>query len=578
MRRITTTFLCSIMIFLAAGRDLTDSIKNQLAIEQRNEIRAALFLELSEAYLTNKDSLSAGIMYAEKALDLAIESGDKVLLTRAYLKLGRLLKLDNRQIEAIEYFEKAITFSRSSGNNKLMVEAYFELGKLFNFKATYDEALNVLLKAREVSTSLEDKGLRADVINEIGGVHYNQKNYDKAYSYYRESLNIWLELKDSVNLAAAYNNIGEIHRLEGNGEQALSNYLKALEINKKYGNLVWASINHQNMGTVYLSQNSIEKAKDHFVRSHELASKAGDKERVASSLNSLGNFNLVIPDYAVAKNLFSEALNISREIGSIRNQLIALKGLSDVSAQLNDFADAYTYHKHYKKLSDSIFNLEAIQKLTQLDLQYQFKKERKIVEIRQQKRELKNILLISGLVFLLVIILLLYGRLRIQNKHSKLKHDHLELEKKHLQEELEFKNKELTTNVMYLVKKNELINSISENLIKSKKYFKKENQAIIDRVLLDLQSSVDKDIWKEFEIRFQQVHERFYRKLNARYPDLTANEKKLCAFLRLNMTTKEISAITRQSQNSIEVARTRLRKKLNISNKKISLVAFLSQI
>ncbi|MCD4747537.1 MAG: hypothetical protein K8R58_14675, partial [Bacteroidales bacterium] len=65
---------------------------------------------------------------------------------------------------------------------------------------------------------------------------------------------------------------------------------------------------------------------------------------------------------------------------------------------------------------------------------------------------------------------------------------------------------------------------------------------------------------------------------NNKFPDLTANEKKLCAFLRLNMTTKDISAITHQTSNSIEVARTRLRKKLNLSNKDINLVTFISQI
>ena len=60
------------------------------------------------------------------------------------------------------------------------------------------------------------------------------------------------------------------------------------------------------------------------------------------------------------------------------------------------------------------------------------------------------------------------------------------------------------------------------------------------------------------------------------HPNLTENEKKLCALLRLDMTTKEIAAITHQNPSSIEVARTRMRKKMNLSNTEINLNSYLS--
>ncbi len=184
---------------------------------------------------------------------------------------------------------------------------------------------------------------------------------------------------------------------------------------------------------------------------------------------------------------------------------------------------------------------------------------------------------------LIIVVLLFYlqrsksKRLRLEHEKSRLEHESLTLQKTKLEEELEFKNKQLATNVMYMVRKNELITLISEKLIKSKLSFKKENQVIIDEIIRDLQSSTEDDIWTEFEIRFQQVHNDFYDKLNARFPNLSANEKKLCAFLRLNMTTKEISAITYQSINSLTVARSRLRKKLNLDTDE-NLIAFLENI
>jgi len=135
----------------------------------------------------------------------------------------------------------------------------------------------------------------------------------------------------------------------------------------------------------------------------------------------------------------------------------------------------------------------------------------------------------------------------------------------------------LTTNVMYLLKKNELITNISEKLIRSKLDFKKENQMIVQEIINELKSSQDSDTWAEFEAHFTQVHTDFYKRLNETFPNLSANEKKLCAFLRLNMSTKDIAAITYQSINSITVARSRLRKKLNIEGEDVNLINFLSQ-
>jgi len=129
---------------------------------------------------------------------------------------------------------------------------------------------------------------------------------------------------------------------------------------------------------------------------------------------------------------------------------------------------------------------------------------------------------------------------------------------------------------MYNVQNTEQLNKIISKLVTHRMYFKKQNHVFIDNIIKDLRLCTNKNAWEEFEICFQDIHSDFYRKLEIRYPSLSINEKRLCAFLRLNMTTKEIASITQQSTNSIEVARTRLRKKLNLSNKDISLTSFIA--
>ena len=78
-------------------------------------------------------------------------------------------------------------------------------------------------------------------------------------------------------------------------------------------------------------------------------------------------------------------------------------------------------------------------------------------------------------------------------------------------------------------------------------------------------------------MRFVEVHKEFYEALNTAYPGLTPNEKRLCAFLRMNMTTKEISALTHQSVKSINMARFRLRKKMNMDHDE-NLISFLGNL
>jgi DNA-binding CsgD family transcriptional regulator len=142
---------------------------------------------------------------------------------------------------------------------------------------------------------------------------------------------------------------------------------------------------------------------------------------------------------------------------------------------------------------------------------------------------------------------------------------------------LDFKNKELTTNVIYLLKKNEFIINISDKLKKSRYDFKPENRKTVDDIIRELEQGSKGDVWKDFEVRFQEVHSGFYKRLNEQFPDLSPNELKLCSFLWLNMSTKEISTITFQSPKSINMARFRLRKKMGIKNYDI-LVTFLSQL
>lgn len=87
----------------------------------------------------------------------------------------------------------------------------------------------------------------------------------------------------------------------------------------------------------------------------------------------------------------------------------------------------------------------------------------------------------------------------------------------------------------------------------------------------------DKSInWDEFELHFQQIHTNFYKKLLKVHPQLSINERRLCAFISLNLSNKEISELTLKSTRSIEVAKYRIKIKLGLTAKQ-SIAGYLNQ-
>lgn len=166
-------------------------------------------------------------------------------------------------------------------------------------------------------------------------------------------------------------------------------------------------------------------------------------------------------------------------------------------------------------------------------------------------------------------------------KKSRLKDLELSLQSekvKLLNEQLNLKDKQLATQVMYSLQRNEMISNLVEKFQKLETDGNDNRKEGLGKILKDLEKNGQQDPWKEFEQRFQEVHSGFYERLMARFPDLTPNERRLCAFLRLDMSTKEISNLTGQSIKAITQARFRLRAKLGIENPDISLFEVLLQI
>ncbi len=555
---------------------LVDSLEQALFFTEDISEKIPLNLDLAKTYL--KDDPEKSLEYSDMAFKLASSINADEQRAIAYFYHGRALSDLYRRNEAIKSLTLAKDIFKGLGQDAWVANACYELGDVYKDKLDFKKSLHEFLEGLSIVKDLGNEEKLASFYNGIGGLYYDQTDFNSAFDYFKKSMLIWEKLGNKQGMAIQYNNLGEIYRFKGEFDRALSYYRKASSYNEEESNNMFLGINYDNIGNVFLSMGQYDSAEFYLEKSLDAAYLRDDDHLISLVNNSLGLLMLENKDYGLAADHFQKAFELADKNQLNDHKKDAAYGLSLVFAEKKDFKKALSYYKEYKSLNDSIINADNSGRITEIELNLQYENEQKLKELEQQKTHFTYILIALGLFGLIIILIMVYGRLMINIRHSKSKAVNLYLENKHLEEDIDFKNRELATNVMYLLRKNELINYISDKLMKAKGRFKSQNQPIIQEILLDLQSNINSEIWLEFEKRFRAVHKGFYDKLNREFPKLTDSDKKLCALLRLNLSTKEIASLMHQNPNSVEVARTRLRKKLDLSNKDIGLVSFLSNL
>lgn len=131
-----------------------------------------------------------------------------------------------------------------------------------------------------------------------------------------------------------------------------------------------------------------------------------------------------------------------------------------------------------------------------------------------------------------------------------------------LQQDIENKNREMAISTMSLVKKNELLQQIKDNLLAAQK-----PEQNIREVIRTIDKNIDEaETWNLFKDAFENADQDFFKKIKELHPELTPNDLKLCAYLRLNLSSKEIAPMLNISVRSVEVKRYRLRKKMELEH------------
>lgn len=557
-----------------------DSLINRLSSSHRLDEKIKVYLELSRIYL--QIDLDSSYRMIRKAKSLAKQANDRSYLANAYEYSGYISVKQDSLDKAISEFSKALNLFTEENNIRKLSGIYTMLGNINLVQSRYPQALSNYIKGVQASEIVNENSNKSSCYNNIGIIYFEKQDYSKAHDYFMLAMELFELANDSANIAGTLINFGSIQVEFNNFESAKKYYKQGYDIFLELKDKDHVGFTMIQLANIYIKTNEIDSALIMLNNSLEvyeklkLDFKSPQSANIAQIYLKMGESYFALKKWVIATEYLIKSYEIGSNTG--QNAIVMNSGffLSNCYDSLGQIDSAYYYYKDYNKYSDSINNSHNFKQLAQMELQFEFDHEKKEDQFqiilngaKKKQTNLIYLIILFGLLVLLLLFVILYLR-------SKVRLERTEKERATLKSEIEIKNKELTTSTVYTIMKNELMVSIAEKLKSVIPHIKVQHRKPMLVIIRELDDGSNEKVWKEFEVRFQQVHTTFFESLSNSYPDLSANELRLCAFLKLNMSTKDIIAINYQSVKSVEMMRFRLRKKFGLGKDK-NLITFLNQ-
>ncbi|TYA73900.1 tetratricopeptide repeat protein [Seonamhaeicola marinus] len=468
------------------------------------------------------------------------------------------------------------------------------------------------LKAGDTIAAANDLLTKANIIE-------NQANYSKAYDAYWSAL-ILTDNSNNLNIKSLiYHRLGRIYSYYKREEESLKYLNKALEIQKvlvkedsivEEGALIpyyyfiastYRELNNPEIAEVYLDScyrlkpdpnSTFPIALVDFEKSFVL-SQSNKQEEALALMDTIypwfesnnkpylvlfykqwGDIYLDMDDLKKSESYYMKSLEISKKYTShIDFTPLVHEKLTELFLKRNDYVSAFSHLKSAKELDRQFFDTRSSnnQSLMEIKDTYRIEKLKQEQQIKEQYLKqleqeeeigkLERIILLVSIISVVIIGLIYVKHLRERHKAEKaLIRRNQELENKKTQELLELKNKELAASALQLIEKEEFLKTL-----KSKVRVKDEKIKVheVNKVLRSISVSNNQN-WEEFKLRFIDVNKDFYKKMFEKYPKLSQGDQKICALIKLNFSSKEMSRLLGISVESVHTSRHRIRKKMNL--------------
>ena len=525
---------------------------------------------------------------------------------------ARSLMVLNRYIESFAYAKA------SRADSLLLTRALMRNARNYEDLGNQHQALVLLQRALSIAKRTADKRHLAALYNNIFAIYYSLREFDQAEDLLQMSLQLSIAAADSMSIRNNYNNFGLVCYERGQYDKALAFMDQALAYAPR-ADRVGMSLIYTNRAEVFTRQNRLSQAE-------RALQKAIDLQRGHQRDNRTVQTRLNMTFLKARLGKRTEALTMQHALYQtmphlpLSMQVNAYEQMADICFNLGDSLAALRNILRFMPLNDSLQRADNNSQLQQLLVAYDADRLKQhntnlaqTVDIYRLKAEGRTRLLavaVPLLVVLIVLVVLLWRRMRTDRAKNKLiseqqqqlliyeqqerereqeemrrkqealkrKQQEMAQRQEEMSLELDHKNRQLTSYTLDLAAVNEFHQHVSASLsaLREKKLSAAEVDNELKDLILSLQHFNDKPLGDDFRVYFDEVHPGFLMRLSQQFSALSKADLRLCAYLHLGMTTKEIAALTFKEVRSVESARNRLRKKLNLPPE-TNLAQFLEQ-
>lgn len=503
---------------------------------------------------------------------------------------GRDMFVKSRQTMAFEYFKQALAIIGESDNlsrDGLIFKSYcyLLLGSAADEVGMQSLSMEYYLKGLKIIEKIGTHPLLGDFYNNIGVCYSRTNNYDKAEPYFNKALQTNLKTGSSPNnISTNYNNLSEVKMKAGDFDGAIEYALKAAQCldEKRYPDEYYSIQAH--LGFLYLQKQEFDRAYTWLNNAYRHQVGRRTKADLFETCLMLMNLYATTGETDSLDRYKEETARLVDEIGNPAIRARFYEGMARLYHSRGENEKAYETLQNLIVLKDSVYRAENLARMEQAHNIYEIEKKAIEKEYAIEKWDPVVVFFTMGSVVMVMaglliwIIVIRHKTERVRKEKDEANASLSELRKLRLNEEREQKEKaerdlneqqrRLTAMTLEKIKTSQ---QIDEALTEAKQVLLKipprdrDTQHKLKNVITKLAGLDNEANWEEFQHYFTMVHPEFYRRLDEKHPELTPKDRKLCAFIALGLSTKDIASLTFREVRSVETSRNRLRKKLGLS-------------
>lgn len=482
----------------------------------------------------------------------------------------------DKEYEAFNYFWQAHQQAIKENNTADKAESLLYLG-ICSYGSSLEkglqfatQALNEYKKVAKTNPEIGKIG-RYKCLQLISTIYARQKKYTDAMRLSKEVATELRNKKDnSGTLGLAYNSLGSLYELKNQKDSSEVYYKRAVAEFEKTNNSAYLPTSYIKMGTLALQKGQKENSWKYYNKALTLAQTSQNKQAQVIAQMAQGKWFLTFENNTLqAEENFNIALQISKALTDKTFEIKAIEALIEVKNKQGNYFEVAQLQKKVIQIKDAFYSFEREQIVKSLEVQFEVaEKDRKLelVSKENQVASLTNYLL--GAIVLLFVIGFLYFR-RVYKRDKLLLstnealvialEEQKKLKQQQFENDIDHKESQLSAITIQMLQKNEIIEEIKEVIQKKEINAEAQLSKIVKRY------ATQDSNWNDFDKNFESVNKNFYSKLKQKYPNISANDLKICALIKLNLSIKEMASILNISPDSVKTARHRLRKKLQLT-------------